>query len=125
MIDQAVILNSDRMNSRLTHEKWSEMGYDSGIRGKRIINECDGCESYLIKMEEGTKTVLHSNPSQYEAINVREGQLKNNITGETYSEGDVVMFNVGEEICLECEDGSYLFCVMGPDKEKVESMVAF
>jgi quercetin dioxygenase-like cupin family protein len=124
MTDNIVIIDSNKMNSKLTHERWADMGYDSGIRGKRILNECDGCESYLIKMEQGSKTVIHSNPSQYEGINIREGRLRNNVTGETYNEGDVVVFDVGDEIALECEDGSYVFCVMGSDKERVCNMVS-
>lgn len=122
MIDTIVELNSSKMNRKLSHEYWTDMG-NSGIRGKRILTECNGCESYLLKLDNGAKTVLHSNSTQYEAINVREGRIRNNITGETYSEGDVVVFDKGMEVELVCEDGSYLFCVMGSNKELVGGLV--
>lgn len=82
-----------------------------GASCKRIKTPED-YHGFLLKYDAGSTTAKHRNVDEYEILDVRVGTIINKVTNETYVEGDVVIFDKGEEHEIYCEEEAYVYCVM-------------
>jgi len=116
-----VVTNTVKLSSRdligeTAYDKWNRVGVCENALCKRIKtpNEYHG---FLIRYETGARSLKHQNSEEYEILDVRVGSITNLVTGDTYSEGDVVVFEKGEEHEILCEEEAYVFCVMSKSRK--------
>lgn len=115
------VINSFDLECQTNYNSWSMIFDCDNISCKQIRTPME-YSGFLVRYSSKSETGIHYNDSEYEILNVKDGEIINLETGKTYRKGDILVIDKNEKHNIKAISEAYVFCIMTKYQSIVDTL---